>query len=74
MPVSTDTFINNQDVYIDFPQEEVMFHYVRESSRVFRKFYDDPAEDEVPYTSHLFAEAQIAGEQTTAEHYNNLGK
>ena len=74
MPVATESFSKNPDVYIDFPQEEVMFHYVRENGRVFRKFYDDPTEDEVSYTSDLFNEARIVGDETTADHYNSLVK
>ena len=57
------------DVYIDFPYERAMFHFVKESGKVFRKFYGDAVEKEVPHASKLFADAQIGGTVTTAENY-----
>jgi len=68
MGIKTEEFLKG-DVYIDFPYEEVMFHFVKDSGKIFRKFYGDPLEDEVPHTSKLFAEAQIAGDLITAEQY-----
>lgn len=59
------------DVYIDFPQEEVMFRYDHKTKKVFRKFYDQAEEDEIPYSNNLFNEARRVATQTTAEHYQN---
>jgi hypothetical protein len=57
------------DVYIDYPQEDVMFHFERQSGKVFRKFYWRPAEDEVPYTSSIFAESMTYGTPVTRDQY-----
>ena len=57
------------DVYIDFPYEEVMFHFEKTTGKIRRKFYGTANEDEVPRNSKLFAEACSAGEQTTDQVY-----
>jgi hypothetical protein len=49
-----------------------MFHYVHDSGKVFRRFYGEQGEVEVPYTSNLFREAERIGVVTTAERYNNV--
>jgi len=71
MPVPSEAF-RAGDVYIDFPQEQVMFHYVHVGGKVFRRFYGEQGEVEVPYTSNLFREAERIGVVTTAERYNNV--
>jgi hypothetical protein len=57
------------DVYIDFPYEEVMFRYEKDTGKVFRKFYGRTAEDEISRELKLYAEARIAGTQTTPDEY-----
>jgi hypothetical protein len=57
------------DVYIDFAYEEAMFRYDGKTGKVFRKFYGDVVEDEIDPTSKLYADACIAGTQTTALQY-----
>jgi hypothetical protein len=57
------------DVYIDFPYEEVMFHYEKKAGKLFRKFYGSSTEDEIPHNLKIYTEARIAGEQTTAAEY-----
>jgi hypothetical protein len=69
MGVPSEAF-KSDDVYIDFQYERVMFHFVKESGKVFRKFYGDSVEKEVPHTSKLFADAQIGGNLTTMESYS----
>ncbi len=57
------------DVYIDFPFEDMMFHYVKETGRVFRRFYGETHEDEIPHSAGVFCDAISAGTETTAEDY-----
>ena len=68
MGVRLEVFREGHDVYIDYPFEDVMFHYEYQTGRVFRKFYGE-AEVEVGYTSNLFREAISAGQQITPEQY-----
>lgn len=69
MPVPSTTF-RGEDVYIDFPQEDVMFRYVGETGVIFRKFYGAKDEDEVPHSSALFNESLSLGKVTTAAAYD----
>jgi hypothetical protein len=59
------------DVYIDFPQEEVQFRFVKATGKVFRRFYGDREEEEIPHSSGLFNEAIIAGTQISPAEYGN---
>jgi hypothetical protein len=64
-----DELFGKGDVYIDFPQEEVMFYFQKETGKIFRKFYWRPSEDEVPHNSSIFVESRIYGALTTRENY-----
>jgi hypothetical protein len=57
------------DVYIDFPQEQVMFRYDKASAEVFRRFNGEAEEEPVAYDLDLFAQARVYGAVTTREHY-----
>ncbi len=57
------------DVYIDFPFEDMLFHYVNASGKLYRKFYGSDAEDELPHSSNVFHDAISAGNEITAEDY-----
>jgi hypothetical protein len=65
--VQSEAF-RNGDVYIDFPQEDVMFRYDKPSGKVYRRFYGEE-EVEIEHSSDLFAQAQIYGTATTREEY-----
>ena len=62
------------DVYIDFPQEDVMFHFEHATGKIFRKFYWRPAEDQVDRSSSLFAESLLYGEAVGPERYIACGR
>ena len=68
MGIASEAF-QKGDVYIDFPYEEAMFRFERATGKVYRRFYGETAEVEVDHASKLFAEACIAGQQTSAEEY-----
>ena len=63
-----DVFREGQDVYIDYPFEDVMFRWEYQTHKVFRKFYGQ-GEVEIDHTSNLFHEAISTGEPITAEQY-----
>jgi hypothetical protein len=69
MPLTSAAF-RAGDVYIDYPQETVMFHYERKTRKVFRRFYGERVETEIPHTSNLYNEAKRIGEQITADRYS----
>lgn len=68
MAVRDEAFTKG-DVYIDFPQEEMLFRFDKASGRVFRRFAGEAAEDEVPRTMELYGEARRYGTETTAAQY-----
>lgn len=72
MPVSTSKFLQGE-VFIDYPQEEVMFHFDPASKRILRRFYDEDDETEIEIENQLYADAIRFGEETTAERYQSSG-
>ena len=49
-----------EDVYLDYPYEDVMFRHEKDTGRVFRQFYNE-TEKEIDPTSSFFHEAIRAG-------------
>jgi len=72
MGLSKEQF-RDRDIFIDYDFEDVMFRYEFRTRRFFRKFYDDPKEDEVPYDNGLLNEAIRFGDETDVKTYQ-LGK
>lgn len=70
MAVPSELFTKG-DVYINYPQEDVMFHFQHTTGKVFRKFYWRPLEDEIPHSSTIFAESRTYGTAVDAEQYRN---
>lgn len=68
MAITSATF-RQGDVYIDYPFEQVMIRYDHAKDKVFRKFYGESEETEIPQNNELFNEAILAGSQTTASQY-----
>ncbi len=58
------------DVYIDYPFEDVKFHYVFNSGKIFRKFYGEP-ETETSSSSKLFDDARMAGKLISKADYDS---
>lgn len=68
MPIPAKAF-ENSDVYINYPQERVMFYYNHKDGTVLRKFYEEGFEEEVLFSSKLFNEAILLGKPITAKQY-----
>ena len=67
-------FLTGRDVYIDFPAEDVMFHYVVATGTVFRRFYDHAVESEIPHASTMLRDAILTGVQISEQEYNSKRK
>ena len=65
--MNTSAFRTGDPVYIDFPFEDVMFRY--EGGKVYRKFYGETQETEVPQPSELFCQAVLSGKQVSQGDY-----
>jgi hypothetical protein len=68
MAVPNEAF-RAETLYVDYPQEQVMFRCTRTPRRVFRRFYQEAGETEVPFGSELFFEARRYGNVVTEETY-----
>ncbi|MGN6082590.1 hypothetical protein [Trinickia sp.] len=60
---------NTEDVYIDYPFEEVMFRWEHAGRTIFRKFYDEAESGPVPHDNRLYNEALLYGDETTRDAY-----
>lgn len=58
------------DVFIDFPYEQVMFHWRKSSGVVWRKFYGSTVASLVGIQSSMFRDAQRHGNEITKAQYN----
>lgn len=57
------------DVYIDYDFEDVLFRFDHASRRVFRKWYGQGDEFEVPNDNNLYQQAIRFGDAIDAETY-----
>ncbi len=70
MPIEKGERFAKQDVYIDYPYEEVMYRWDHVARQVFVRFYGHP-ESITPVPSHnnLFNEALRFGDEITSQQY-----
>ena len=69
MPVINNARFNCEDIFIDYPFEEVMFHWDYKQKKVYRRFYGDLHEEVVPYENRLFNDAILEGDEVPREFY-----
>lgn len=70
MGISKGEKFANQDVYVDYAFEEVMFRWDHTKSETYLKFYGKHESDNlVPHDNNLFNEALLYGEEITREQY-----
>ena len=70
MAIDKGELFAQQDVYIDYPFEEVMYRWDHEAKRIYVKFYGK-AESSSPisYDNRLFNDALLSGRQVSREIY-----
>ncbi len=66
--VTMKAFIEG-DVYIDYPYEDVKFRFEKETNRVYRRWYGESEEMEIPYHSDLYNQSHSGGWAITREEY-----
>lgn len=70
MPVEKGERFASQDLYIDYPYEEVTYRWDHLKRLVFVRFYGKAESAEpVPQSNRLFNEALCAGDEITAQEY-----
>jgi hypothetical protein len=61
----------NEDIFVDYPYEEVTYRWDHLSKQVFVRFYgNEESSQPVPHDNGLFNEALRFGEEITREDYN----
>jgi len=65
--VTIKAFIED-DVYIDYPYEDVKFRFDKKTGKVYRRWYG-VSEMEIPYDSELYNESHSGGWAITREEY-----
>ncbi|WP_434777396.1 hypothetical protein [Neisseria sp. Ec49-e6-T10] len=61
---------NEEDIYIDYPFEEVMFRWDHSIKKVFHKFYGkDEIEQPIEQSNKLLNEALLFGDEISEEQY-----
>ena len=58
----------NRDIYIDYPFEDCMFRWEKETQKVYRRKYGN-REVEIDHTSKIFNEAISAGREIDRDAY-----
>ena len=69
MGVRTGQRFDVEDVFVDYPFEDVKFRWDHKTKKIFRKFYGQTAETEVDYKNGLFNEALRHGDEVTRSAY-----
>ena len=57
------------DVYIDYPYEDVKFRFEKETGKVYRRWYRESEEMEIPHDSDLYNKSHSRGWAITREEY-----
>ena len=73
MAIEKGPRFSNEDIFVDYDFEEVMFRWEHKTQSVYRKFYGELFEAAVDHTNPLFFEALLAGIEI-AEHEYHRGK
>jgi len=69
MGMSKADFFADNDVYIEYDHEEVMFRWDSENKKIYKKFMDENIEYEAKHDSKLFNDATLFGEEITKDRY-----
>lgn len=71
MPVEKGERFASQDIYIDYPYEEVMYRWDHVTRQVFVRFYGSPETDiPVPHANRLYNDALRFGEEISPQQYH----
>jgi hypothetical protein len=69
MGVKTGPRFDVQDVFVDYPFEDVKFRWDHVGKKVYRKFYGQDAETVIGHDNRLFNDALRFGDEITRSDY-----
>lgn len=69
MGVAKGERFSREDIFVDYPFEEVMFRWDHVERKTYRKFYGEREFGPIPHDNGLYNEALRSGEEVTRETY-----
>jgi len=70
MAIKTGDYLNEKDIYIDYPFEQVMFRRVKADGFIYKKFYGQKESSKpVKYNNNLYNDALLSGDEISKEDY-----
>jgi hypothetical protein len=70
MGIHKEAHFDDNDVFVDYDFEEVMFRWDHVGRKVFRKFYgQDESSEAIPSDNRLYNDALQFGDEITREEY-----
>lgn len=71
MAINKAVFTGDEDVFVEYDYEEVMFRWEASTNLIFKKFYGtDEHPVPVHHTDKFFNDALVLGERITKERYD----
>jgi len=72
MAIDKGKMFADNDIYVDYPFEEVMYRWEHLVEKIHIKFYGENEKAElIPHDNCLFNEALLSGNEITQEEYQN---
>jgi hypothetical protein len=71
MGITKGVRFGREDIYVDYPFEEVMFRWDHTERKIYRQFYGKVESGPVPHDNRLYNDALLYGEETTKDKYLN---
>lgn len=70
MGISKGPRFGSEDIYVDYPFEDVLFRWNHKEERIYRKFYSENEDQEsIPQDNRLWNDALLYGNEITREEY-----
>ena len=70
MPIEKGPLFASEDVYVDYPFEEVMYRWDHKTEEIFVKFYGKQEHGHpIPSSNRLFNDALLYGDRITRADY-----
>lgn len=70
MAINKGEIFSRQNVYIDYPFEEVMYRWDHKYGKIYVKFYgEDEKKSPVPNDNRLFNDALLSGQEISKKVY-----
>jgi hypothetical protein len=70
MPINKGPRFTTDDVYVNYPFENVMFRWDHRERKIYRKFYGkDEGSESVPHDNRLYTHALLWGDEISREQY-----